>query len=70
VTLRKTAGILLADIAGAGMLEWMGWESQQAFIYTWAARKVVGPQPCDNGDVPNRAAASEPRFPPMAGETE
>jgi hypothetical protein len=70
VTLRKTAGILLADSAGAGMLEWMGWEAQQAFIYTWAARKAVHPKPRDSGEVPNPLAQAEPRFPPMAGETD
>jgi integrase len=69
-TLRKTAGILLTDSAGAGMLEWMGWEAQQAFIYTWAARKVVHPKPRNKADVPNPLAQGEPRFPPMAGETE
>lgn len=70
VTLRKTAGILLADSQGAGMLEWMGWQAQQAFIYTWAARKVVHPQPRDTRDVPTAPAPTAPRFPPMAGEEE
>jgi site-specific recombinase XerD len=69
-TLRKTAGVLLADSAGAGMLEWMGWEAQQAFIYTWAARKAVDPKPRNSGEVPQSLAQGESLFPPMAGETD
>ena len=43
VTLKKTAGIIFADTAGAGILRWMGWSDQQAFAYTWAARQTVHP---------------------------
>jgi hypothetical protein len=43
-TLRKTAGIMFADRAGAGVLRWMGWSEQQAFAYTWADREVVHPR--------------------------
>jgi len=42
--LRKTAGILFADRAGAGVLRFMGWDSQQAFQYTSAARKMIHPR--------------------------
>jgi hypothetical protein len=43
-TLRKTAGVLFADRAGAGILRWMGWHDQQAFAYTWATRETIHPQ--------------------------
>ena len=43
-TLRKTAGLVFADRAGAGVLRWMGWDEQQAFAYTWAAREMIHPQ--------------------------
>ena len=42
-TLRKTVGVMFADSAGAGVLRWMGWGEQQAFAYTWAARKTILP---------------------------
>lgn len=47
-TLRKTAGMLFADRAGAGVLRWMGWDDQQAFAYTWAAREMIHPQERDS----------------------
>jgi hypothetical protein len=43
-TLRKTAAVMFADRAGAGILRWMGWDEQQAFAYTWAAREMIRPQ--------------------------
>lgn len=43
-TLRKTAGVMLADRAGADILRWMGWEDQQAFAYAWAPREEVQPR--------------------------
>jgi hypothetical protein len=46
-TLRKTAGVMFADRAGAGILHWMGWDDQQAFAYTWAAREMIRPQELD-----------------------
>ena len=46
-TLRKTAGMMFADRAGAGILHWMGWDDQQAFAYTWAAREMIQPQELD-----------------------
>ncbi len=45
--LRKTAGVMFADRAGAGVLRWMGWDEQQAFAYTWAAREMIHPQELD-----------------------
>ena len=39
--LRKTSGVMFADRAGAGVLRWMGWDEQQAFAYTWAAREMI-----------------------------
>ena len=46
-TLRKTAGIMLADRVGPGILARMGWDDQQAFAYTWAPRDTILPQPID-----------------------
>lgn len=43
-TLKKTAGTIFADMAGAGVLRWMGWRDQQAFAYTWAARETIHPR--------------------------
>jgi len=42
--LRKTAAVMFADRVGAGILRWMGWDDQQAFAYTWAAREMLQPQ--------------------------
>ncbi len=47
-TLRKTAGVMFADHAGAGILRWMGWNEQQAFAYTWAVREMIHPQERDS----------------------
>jgi len=46
--LRKTAGVLFADRAGAGVLRWMGWDEQQAFTYAWATRELISPQRSDH----------------------
>ena len=43
-TLRKPAGVMFADRAGAGVLRWMGWSEQQAFAYAWADREVMHPR--------------------------
>jgi hypothetical protein len=45
--LKKTAAIVLADRAGAGVLRWMGWHSQQAFGYTWMPREIILPRGWD-----------------------
>jgi hypothetical protein len=42
-TLRKTAAIYFADRVGAGVLNQMGWEAQQAFAYTWVTRELLDP---------------------------
>ena len=42
-TLRKTAAVYFADRVGAGVLNQMGWEAQQAFTYTWATRELIDP---------------------------
>ena len=49
---RKTAGVMFADRAGAGILRWMGWDEQQAFAYTWAAREMIHPQELDGSQTP------------------
>ena len=46
-TLRKTAGVMLADRVGPGILARMGWDDHQAFAYTWASRDTILPQPVD-----------------------
>jgi hypothetical protein len=46
-TLRKTAGVMFADRAGAGILRWMGWDDQQAFKYAWAPREEIQLQQLD-----------------------
>ncbi len=38
---------MFADRVGAGVLRWMGWDDQQAFAYTWAAREMLHPQQQD-----------------------
>lgn len=43
-TLRKTVGLMFTDRSGAGVLRFMGWDSQQAFRYYWAERILVHPQ--------------------------
>jgi len=63
-TLRKTAGVMFADRAGAGTLRWMGWDDQQAFKYTWAPREVIQPQPFDGSqDTPSRPGGEPIAFP-------
>ena len=41
--LRKTAAVYFADQVGAGILNRMGWEAQQAFAYTWVTRELLDP---------------------------
>jgi integrase len=43
-TLRKTVGVMFTDRSGAGVLRFMGWDSQQAFRYYWAERIIIHPQ--------------------------
>ncbi len=63
-TLRKTAGVIFADRAGAGTLRWMGWDDQQAFKYTWAPREVIQPQQLDGSqDAPSRPSVEPITFP-------
>jgi len=63
-TLRKTAGVMFADRAGAGTLRWMGWDDQQAFKYTWAPREVIQPQQLDGSqDAPSRPSGEPITFP-------
>jgi hypothetical protein len=45
--LRITAGVMFADRAGAGVLRWMGWGEEQAFLYAWAPREVLQPKQPD-----------------------
>lgn len=42
-SLRKTAAVYFADHVGAGILNRVGWEAQQAFAYTWTTREIVEP---------------------------
>ncbi len=42
-TLRKTAAVYFADRVGAGILNQMGWEAQQAFAYSWVTRELLSP---------------------------
>jgi len=56
-TLRKTAGIMFADRAGADILRWMGWEDQQAFAYAWVPREEVQPR---SQEGPQEPAALDP----------
>lgn len=43
--LRKTVATLLSDQEGPGILHWLGWGQQQAFVYAWAPREVISLQP-------------------------
>jgi hypothetical protein len=62
--LRKTAGVMFADRAGAGILRWMGWDDQQAFAYTWAAREMIQPQQLDGSQATHSQPSAEPiKFP-------
>jgi hypothetical protein len=58
-TLRKTAGVMFADRAGAGILRWMGWDDQQAFAYTWAARETIHPQELDSSQATQLQPSAE-----------
>ncbi len=42
--LRQTAAVYVTDHSGPGMLPWMGWREQRAFVYSWAPRTLVYPQ--------------------------
>ncbi len=64
--LRKTAGVMFAERAGAGSLRWMGWDDQQAFAYTWATRQTLQPHPGGNSPA---ASATEPILFPSAKES-
>jgi len=69
-TLRKTAGVMFADRAGAGVLRWMGWDEQQAFAYTWAAREMIQPQQPGGSQVANAQPRTKPIiFPPPKERT-
>jgi hypothetical protein len=46
--LRQTAAVMLADTISAGILPWLGWNEQQAFVYAWAPREVIIPQTADD----------------------
>ncbi len=62
--LRKTAGVLFADRAGAGVLRWMGWDDKQAFKYAWVPREAIQPQqPNDSQDAHSRPSADPATFP-------
>jgi hypothetical protein len=58
--LRKTAGVMFADQAGAGVLRWMGWDDQQAFAYAWAPREVIQPQQLDGSQDAHSRPGVEP----------
>jgi hypothetical protein len=58
--LRKTAGVMFADRAGAGVLRWMGWNDDQAFEYAWAAREVIQPQQIDGSRSTHARLGVEP----------
>lgn len=64
-TLRKTAGVMIADIAGGGLLHFLGWEDTQAFGYTWIPREVVYPQQPKSSQQPLPTTTSEIEFPSM-----
>jgi len=64
--LPKTAGVMFADRAGAGILRWMGWDDQQAFAYIWATRQTLQPHPVDSSQA---ASATEPIIFPSAKES-
>jgi hypothetical protein len=55
---------MFADRAGAGILRWMGWDDQQAFAYTWAAREMIQPQQVDGSQATISQPSAEPiKFP-------
>ncbi len=67
--LRKTAGVMFADRAGAGVLHWMGWDDQQAFAYTWASREVVHPRAQDSSEGTNPPLSPDPIIFPSPKES-
>lgn len=67
--LRKTSGVMFADRAGAGVLRWMGWDEQQAFAYTWAARELVLPRQQDGSLGANQPPGTEPILFPSPKES-
>jgi hypothetical protein len=67
--LRKTSGVMFADRAGAGVLRWMGWDEQQAFAYTWAARELVLPRQQDGSAGANQPPGTEPILFPSPKES-
>jgi hypothetical protein len=67
--LRKTAGVMFADRAGAGVLRWMGWDEQQAFAYTWAARELVQPRQQDGSAGATQPPGTEPILFPSPKES-
>ena len=67
--LRKTAGVMFADRAGAGVLHWMGWDDQQAFAYTWASREVVQPRAQDSFEGTNALLSADPIIFPSPKES-
>ncbi|HEU5227822.1 MAG TPA: hypothetical protein VFV38_41065 [Ktedonobacteraceae bacterium] len=68
-TLRKTAGIMFADRAGAGVLRWMGWEEHQAFAYAYATREMVHPRPIDAPEREVQQKSTEPILFPSLKES-
>ena len=45
--------------AGAGVLRWMGWDDQQVFAYTWAARELIQPQLLDGSQATKAQPSAE-----------
>lgn len=43
--LRMTSAVMTVQRGGAGCLGLMSWSAQQAFVYSWAPRKIVHPKP-------------------------
>lgn len=43
--LRMTSAVMTVQRGGAGCLRLMSWSAQQAFVYSWAPRKIVHPKP-------------------------
>jgi hypothetical protein len=42
------------------VLHWMGWDDQQAFAYTWAAREMIHPQVLDDSQGTQLQPSAEP----------
>ena len=66
--LRKTAGVMFTDRAGAGVLRWMGWDDQQAFAYSWATREMIQPQQLNSSATVHAPVSSEPIIFPSSKE--